>query len=122
MSHRQRSGTSDGTTMHRNTSACKAALLAIASSFSVGMPSAQAPSAHRVMLDEAHHNIMATASGGYRPLVQVLTDAGFNVTPNTLPFRPDRLATTDVVVVANPNDADERASVGKRATSAFTDA
>jgi hypothetical protein len=83
--------------MHLNTRACKAALLAIASSFSVGMPSAQAPSAHRVMLDEAHHNIMATASGGYRPLVQVLTDAGFNVTPNTLPFRPDRLATTDVV-------------------------
>ena len=100
--------------------ACKAALLAIASSFSVGMPSAQAPSAHRVMLDEAHHNIMATASGGYRPLVSLLTDAGFGVTPNTLPFRPDRLATTDVVVVANPNGADERAPVDERATSAFT--
>ena len=108
--------------MHRNTSACKAALLAIASSFSVGMPSAQVPSAHRVMLDEAHHNIMATASGGYRPFVQVLTDAGFNVTPNTLPFRPDRLATTDVAVVANPNGADERAPLDERATSAFTDA
>jgi hypothetical protein len=85
------------------------------------MPSAQAPSAHRVMLDEAHHNVMATATGGYRPLVQVLTDAGFDVTPNTLPFRPDRLATTDVVVVANPNGAGERAPTAERATSAFTD-
>ena len=64
---------------------------------------------------------MATASGGYRPLVQVLTEAEFDVTPNTLPFRPDRLATTDVVVIANPNGADERASVAERATSAFTD-
>ena len=107
--------------MHLNTKARKAALLAIASSLSVGMPSAQAPSAHSVMLDEAHHNIMATASGGYRPLVQLLTDAGFTVTPNTLPFRPDRLATTDVVVIANPNGADERAPLDERATSAFTD-
>jgi hypothetical protein len=106
--------------MHRNTRACKAALVAIASSYSVGMPSAQAPSAHRVMLDEAHHNIMATASGGYRPLVNLLTDAGFGVTPNTLPFGPDRLATTDVVVIANPNGADERAPLEERATSAFT--
>ena len=106
--------------MHLNTRAYKAALVAIASSFSVGMPSAQAPSAHRVMLDEAHHNIMATASGGYRPLVNLLTDAGFGVTPNTLPFRLDRLSTTDVVVIANPNGADERASLDERATSAFT--
>ena len=100
--------------------ACKASLVTIASSFSVGMPSAQAPSAHRVMLDEAHHNIKATASGGYRPLVSLLADAGFDVTPNTLPFRPDRLATTDVVVIANPNGADERAPLDERATSAFT--
>ncbi|HVQ17152.1 MAG TPA: hypothetical protein VMS40_26290 [Vicinamibacterales bacterium] len=107
--------------MPLNTRATKAAILAIASSLSVGMPSAQAPSAHRVMLDEAHHNIMATASGGYRPLVHVLTEAGFDVTPNTLPFRPDRLATTDIVVVANPNGAGERAPMAERATSAFTD-
>jgi hypothetical protein len=64
---------------------------------------------------------MATASGGYRALVSVLTDAGFEVTPNTLPFRSDRLGTTDVIVIANPNGADERAPVDARATSAFTD-
>jgi hypothetical protein len=73
------------------------------------------------MLDEAHHNIMATASGGYRPLVRLLTDAGFDVTPNALPFSSDRLATADVVVIANPNGAGERAPVSERATSAFTD-
>jgi len=98
-----------------------AATLAIAIGVSGGMPSAQAPSAHRVMLDEAHHNIMATASRGYRPLVNALTDAGFTVTPNQLAFRPDRLATTDVVVIANPNGADERASATERARSAFTE-
>jgi hypothetical protein len=107
--------------MYLNTRACKAALIAIATSFSVGMLSAQAPSARRVMLDEAHHNIMATASGGYRPLVHLLADAGFNVTPNTLPFSPDRLATADVIVAANPNGADERAHPDKRAAPAFTD-
>ncbi len=47
--------------------------------------------------------------------------SGFEVTPNTLPFRPDRLATTDILVVANPNGGGERAPVAERATSAFTD-
>jgi len=98
-----------------------AALIAIASSCSIVVMSAQLPTARRVMLDEAHHNIMATASGGYRPLVDVLTDAGFEVTPNTLTFTPERLAKTDVVVIANPNGADERAPVERRAISAFAD-
>jgi hypothetical protein len=99
-----------------------ASLTAIAGgSLSVGLISAQAPAAHRVMLDEAHHNIMATASGGYRPLVSLLTDAGFDVTPNTRPFSQENLARTDVIVIANPNGADERAPLEKRAESAFAD-
>ena len=98
-----------------------AALIAIAGSFSVGLLSAQAPAAHRVMIDEAHHNLLATASGGYRPLVRALTETGFEVTPNTLPFNRARLATADVVVIANPNGADERAPADSRAVSAFTD-
>jgi hypothetical protein len=106
--------------MRLKTSACNAALIAIASSFSAGMLLAQAPSARRVMLDEAHHNIMATASGGYRPLVQVLTAHGFVVTPNAAPLSPERLAMTDVVVIANANGANQSASVESRATSAFT--
>jgi len=95
--------------------------MVIASSVSVGLLSAQTPVARRVMLDEAHHNIMATASGGYRPLVRLLTDAEFDVTPNSLPFSRESLAMTDVVVIANPNGADERASVDARAASAFAD-
>ena len=105
--------------MHPNTRACSAALVTIASSF--GLLWAQAPSARRVVLDEAHHNIMATASGGYRPFVSVLTDAGFSVTPNRLPLRPERLAAADIVVIANPNGADERAPVDNRAAPAFTE-
>ncbi|HEU4693405.1 MAG TPA: hypothetical protein VFS23_33810 [Vicinamibacterales bacterium] len=102
---------------------CAAAVVAMAGSVSAGMMPAQAPpSARRVMLDEAHHNLMATASGGYQPLVRLLADAGFDVSPNTLPFSRDRLAATDIVIVANPNGADARAPVEARATPAFTDA
>ena len=108
--------------MPLNMRAARGALLAIASTVSIGVLSAQTSSAHRVMLDQALHNIMATASGGYRPLVRVLTDSGFDVASNTLPFSLARLAATDVVVIANPNGADERAPVGERAASAFTSA
>jgi hypothetical protein len=73
------------------------------------------------MLDEAHHNIMATASGGYRPLVHLLTEAGFGVSPNTLPFNRERLASTDIVIVANPNGAAAGAPAETRAASAFAD-
>jgi hypothetical protein len=100
---------------------CAAALVALASGAAVSMPSAQTPAARRVMLDEAHHNIMATASGGYRPLVRLLTDAEYVVTPNRLPFSRGTLATTDVVITANPNGADEQASPAARAASAFSD-
>jgi hypothetical protein len=107
--------------MRLNPNICVAAVIAIASIVSIAGISAQAPVAGRVMLDEAHHNIMATASGGYRPLVRLLTDAEFDVTPNTLPFSRERLALTNVVVIANPNGADERAPADARAASAFTD-
>jgi hypothetical protein len=107
--------------MRLNPNHCAAALIAIASSFSIEMLAAQTPVARRVMLDEAHHNIMATASGGYRPLVRLLTDAEFVVTPNALPFSRERLAMADVVVIANPNGADERATMDNRAVSAFAD-
>lgn len=107
--------------MPLHTKAAWAPLIAIAAVVSVAVLSAQTPTSRRVMLDEAHHNIMATASGGYRPLVQVLNEAGFEVTPNKLPFNTDRLGMTDVVVIANPNGADQRATANERAASAFTD-
>lgn len=99
-----------------------ATLIVAASSLPARTILAQAPNAHRVMLDEAHHNIMATASGGYRPLVALLTDAEFDVTPNTLAFTRERLATTNVVVIANPNGAAQGAPLDARAAPAFADA
>ena len=33
---------------------------------------APAPRGRRILLDEAHHNLFATASGGYRPFVQLV--------------------------------------------------
>ena len=106
--------------MRRSTRICTAATIALASCLVAESLLAQMPSRRRVMLDEAHHNIMATASGGYRPLVHLLTEAGFTVTPHALPFAPDELAMTDILVIANPNGADQRASAERRARSAFT--
>jgi hypothetical protein len=75
--------------------------IALAISVSIWTLSAQAPPARRVMSDAAHHNILATASDGYRPLVRLLTDAYFDVTSNTFAFTAEGLATTDIVVIAN---------------------
>ena len=67
-------------------------------------PGAQAPpSRTRILLDEAHHNLYAAASGGYRSFVQLVTEEGFAVTTNRLPFSPARLASTDILLIANPN-------------------
>lgn len=107
--------------MRLNPGICAAGRIAIAGSLAAGMLSAQTPAARRVMLDEAHHNIMATASGGYRPLVALLTEAEFDVSPNRMPFTSERLARADVIVIANPNGAAVNEPVNYRAASAFTD-
>ena len=73
--------------------------------FGVGLDlDAQAPaSRNRILLDEAHHNLYAAASGGYRSFVQLVTEEGFAVTTNRLPFSPARLASTDILLIANAN-------------------
>ena len=86
-------------------------------------PGAQAPpSRTRILLDEAHHNLYAAASGGYRSFVQLVTEEGFAVTTNRLPFSPARLASTDILLIANPNGANAEAAVEQRARAAFTEA
>ena len=86
-------------------------------------PGAQAPpSRTRILLDEAHHNLYAAASGGYRSFVQLVTEEGFAVTTNRLPFSSARLASTDILLIANPTGADASASIEERARSAFADA
>ena len=86
-------------------------------------PGAQAPaSRNRILLDEAHHNLYAAASGGYRSFVQLVTEEGFAVTTNRLPFSSARLASTDILLIANPHGADAEAAVEQRARAAFTEA
>lgn len=81
---------------------------------------AQAP-LRRILFDEAHHNLMASALTGYRPFVQLVIDAGYEVGPNRLPFTSDRLASADILVIVNPNGAEQSAPVERRAGSATTE-
>ena len=71
--------------------------------FGTGLHSQAPASRNRILLDEAHHNLYAAASGGYRSFVQLVTEEGFAVTTNRLPFGPARLASTDILLIANPN-------------------
>ena len=100
--------------------------------FGTGLHSQAPASRNRILLDEAHHNLYAAASGGYRSFVQLVTEEGFAVTTNRLPFSPARLASTDILLIANPNlsteasakvdGADAEAPVEQRARAAFTEA
>lgn len=69
----------------------------------------------RILFDEAHRNFH-TAAGRYRPFVRLLTNDGYQITPNQRAFSPDRLAGYDVLVIANARGPDEQG-----ATSAFTE-
>ena len=75
----------------------------------------------RILLDEAHHNLFAAASGGYRSFVRLVTEQGYAVTTNKSPFSPAGLATTDILLIANPNGGTAAAPVDERARTAFTD-
>jgi hypothetical protein len=54
----------------------------------------------RVVIDEAHHNYH-TMEGHYRPLAQLLTNDGYNVTPGTAQFTATTLLPATVLVVSN---------------------
>jgi hypothetical protein len=73
----------------------------------------------RILIDEAHHNLFATASGGYAPFVQVIREVGFSVTRNLVPFEPQRLEATDILLIANPRAAPETAPAERQIESAF---
>jgi hypothetical protein len=82
----------------------------------------RASSSRRILLDEAHHNLFASAASGYRSFVRLVTDEGFSVTVNRTPFDAARLATADIVLIAHPNGAGAEAPVEQRAGAAFTGA
>jgi hypothetical protein len=74
----------------------------------------------RVVLDEAHHNYLATASGPYRAFVDLARREGFFVTSSRRAVSATGLAITDVFVIANPTGAAPPAPLDQQAKPAFT--
>jgi hypothetical protein len=69
----------------------------------------------KVLFDEAHNNVH-TASGLYKPFVDLITNDGYSVVTNKENFRADVLRDYDILVIVNA--AGPR---GQRANPAFTD-
>ena len=76
----------------------------------------------RILLDEAHNNLFASAASGYRSFVRLVTDEGYSVATNSAPFNAARLATSDILLITHANGAGAGAPVEQRARAAFTDA
>lgn len=69
----------------------------------------------KVLFDEAHNNA-ATADGGYRPFVDLITSDGYRVVPNERELSKKTLTGCDILVIANPSGPQ-----GQRDSSAFTE-
>ncbi len=54
----------------------------------------------KVLFDEAHLNFHTTV-GGYKPFVELITNDGYQVTPNLKKFQTKTLAGYDILVIAN---------------------
>ncbi len=54
-----------------------------------------------ILFDEAHYNYH-TASGRYKPFVNLMANDGFKVIPGQVPFTNQSLAQVNVVVIASP--------------------
>ena len=73
----------------------------------------------KVLFDEAHRNFH-TADGRYKPFASLITNDGYQVTPNKEKFQKSTLEGYDVLVIANAAGPD--ANLGAAAKeSAFTD-
>jgi hypothetical protein len=53
-----------------------------------------------VLIDEFHRNFH-TASGRYKPLADLLRSDGYIVNPSSVPFSPDSLKQTEILIIAN---------------------
>jgi hypothetical protein len=67
----------------RRVVAAAAGLLLVALSLD-GFRAAGSGTRRRILLDQAHHNLYAPASIGYRSFVALVTEGGFADTPNRL--------------------------------------
>src|SRR5215510_9025108 len=74
----------------------------------------------KVLFDEAHNNFH-TASGRYKPFADLITNDGYQITPNKQRFSPDVLKGYDLLVISNALGA-ERMNMPNAGNPAFTDA
>jgi hypothetical protein len=73
----------------------------------------------KVLFDEAHNNFHTT-SGRYKPFADLITNDGFQVTPNKEKFSAAVLKGYDILVISNALGA-VRMNTPEAANSAFTD-
>src|SRR5918995_723920 len=73
----------------------------------------------KVLFDEAHNNFH-TATGRYKPFVDLITNDGYQVSSNKEKFQPNVLKSHDVLVIANALGASDLNSAASAAL-AFTD-
>lgn len=73
----------------------------------------------KILFDEAHHNFH-TAAGRYKPLVDLLTNDGYVITPNKEKFQRGVLKGYDILIIANAMGA-ERQNMPEADKPAFTD-
>jgi len=74
----------------------------------------------KVLFDEAHHNFHTT-SGRYKPFADLITNDGYQVTPNKEKFSAPTLKGFDILVISNALGA-EQMNVPEASNPAFTDA
>jgi hypothetical protein len=72
----------------------------------------------RVLFDEAHNNFH-TASGRYKPFADLITNDGYQITPNKQKLSAATLKGFDILVISNALGA-ERMNMAEAANAAFT--
>lgn len=80
---------------------------------------AYAKNGPRVLFDEAHNNFH-TASGRYKPFGDLITNDGYQITPNRQKFSAATLKGYDILVISNALGA-QRMAAPEASDPAFTD-
>jgi hypothetical protein len=80
---------------------------------------AYAKSGPKVLFDEAHNNFH-TASGRYKPFADLITNDGYQITPNKQKFSAETLKGFDILVISNALGA-ERMNLPEASNPAFSD-
>ena len=74
----------------------------------------------KVLFDEAHNNFH-TASGRYKPFADLITNDGYQVTPNKQKFSAETLKGFDILVISNALGA-QQMNMAEAGSAAFADA